>query len=140
MKISSIDMVKGMMARTLVEVDEHHKYEVMTCDTTKMVDQDVSDFWESLLRDYPYETVIYALCPTSKPPTANEVQLAELLPVNSELRRNLDLGDLYVSRSANEEAAAMEHDNVIAEFKAGTIILMTQEERAAVYGPGKLWQ
>ena len=139
MNLFPLDLGKGMIARTLVEY-ETRKYEVMTCDTTKIADADTAAFWQSLFKDYPFETVIYRLCEASRPYSQIEQQLAELVPVNAELRRDLELGDLYVSRSADEESAALEHDNVIQEFKNDGIILMTQDERSAVHGPGKLWQ
>lgn len=139
MKILPLDLGKGMIARTLID-DGVRQYEVMTCDTTKIADAETAAFWDSLFKDYPFETVIYRLCPATKPYTAIETQLAELVPVNAELRRDLELGDLYVSRSHDEESAALEHDKCVEEFKEGTIILMTQDERAAVWGPGKLFQ
>lgn len=139
MKIESLELTKGMIARTLVE-DAGKFYEVMTCDTTKVADADTASFWESLFKDYPFETVIYRLCDAGKPYTPIELQLAELVPVNAKLRRDLQLGDLYVSRSHDEESAALEHDKIIEEFKDGSVILMTQDERSAVFGPGKLFQ
>lgn len=139
MNISGLDLGKGMIARTLIE--ENGKfYEVMTCDTTKVSDAETAPFWEQLFKDYPFETVVYRLCDATRPYTAIEQQLAELVPVNATLRRDLELGDLYVSRSSDQDSAAMEHDNVVQEFKDGCIILMTQDERAAVHGPGKLFQ
>ncbi len=139
MNLFPLTLGKGMIARTLIEY-ESRKYEVMTCDTTKIADPDTAAFWKELFKDYPFETVIYRLCDAKKPYTQIEQQLAELVPVNEELRRDLELGDLYVSRSADEESAALEHDAVIQGFKDDSVILMTQDERSAVHGPGKLWQ
>lgn len=139
MKIESLELTKGMIARTLVEYDSK-SYEVMTCDTRKTLAEETVAFWDSILKDYPFETVIYRLVPAGRPYTTIEQQLAELVPVNASLRRDLEIGDLYVSRSSDEESAALEHDGVIEEFKADSILLFTQDERAAIYGPGKLLQ
>ena len=138
-KISPLTPERGMMARTLVEVGEK-KYEVFTYDTRKSMDPVTFEFWSAVLADFPFETCVYSCVPANTPYTSIEQKLAELVPINSEVRRNIELGDLYVSRSTTEDAAALEHDNVIQEFKDDTIILMTQEERAAVFGPGKLFQ
>jgi len=122
-----------------VEVDGH-KFEILTYDTRKSLDPISFEFWNSILNDFPYETVVYELVPAMKPYTAIEQKMPELCPVNSELRRDIDQGDLYVSRSNTEDAAALEHDGVVESFKDDSVILMTQLERAAVFGPGKLLQ
>lgn len=137
--LSGLPLDKGMIARTLVEVGGK-KYEVFTYDTRKAMDPISFDFWSAVLTDFPYETCVYEVVPASKPYTTIEEKLSELVGINSEIRRDLEQGDLYVSRSNTEDAAALEHDAVIEEFKDGSIVLMTQEERAAVYGPGKLFQ
>lgn len=138
-RVSSLELAKGMIARTLVEYNSKH-YEVMTCDTRKSLNEETFHFWDSLLKDYPFETVIYRLVDASKPYTPIEQQLAELVPVSATLRRDLETGDLYVSRSSDEESASLEHDGVINDFKNDEVILLTQDERAAIHGPGKLLQ
>src|SRR5689334_5723010 len=114
MDIESLQLGKGMMARTLIR-DGGKNYEVVTYDTKKAFDEQSVILWENLFRDYPFETVVYRLCEASRPYTPMELQLAELVPINAELRRDMELGDLYVSRSSDEESAALEHDNIVSE-------------------------
>lgn len=138
-ELSGLELTKGMIARTLV-TDGNKQYEIFTYDTRKSMDPISFDFWAAILTEFPFETVVYKVVPAGKPYTAIEQKLSDLVPINSEIRRDIETGDLYVSRSNTEDAAALEHQNVIDEFKSDSVILMTQEERAAVFGPGKLFQ
>lgn len=140
MELSPLPSSRGVIARTQLTLADGKKYEVITCHTLQAMEADAAIFWNALFTDYPYETVVYRLIPASTPYTAIEQQLAEIVPVNSEVRRDLELGDVYISRSNSEEAAAIEHQDVIESFRDDSIILMTQDERAAIYGPGKLIQ
>lgn len=137
--ISALTLDRGMIARTLITIGDK-QYECFTYDTRKSMDPVSFDFWSAILTEFPFETCVYECCPASRPYTSIEQKLSELVPINSEIRRDLEQGDLYVSRSNTEDAAALEHDAVIELFKEDSIILMTQEERAAVFGPGKLFQ
>jgi hypothetical protein len=137
--IQPLPLTKGMIARTLVCVDGL-KYEVYTCNTRQSVGEETAEFWEDVLKEYPYETAIYKAIPASVPLTEKELEFRDIVSINDTLRRNLDLGDLYVSRSTTEDAAAMEHQTVIEGFKSGDVMLLTASEREAIYGPDKLMQ
>ncbi len=136
---SDLPLERGMVMRTLVEVSGK-KYEVFTYDTRKSMDPVSFDFWGAILTEFPFETCVYECVPAIKPYTPIEQKLSEIVPINSAIRRDLEQGDLYVSRSNTEDAAIAEHKKVLAEFAEDNVILMTQEERAAVFGPGKLFQ
>lgn len=137
MTIEPLELGIGMIARTLVEL-EGSSYEVMTLNTTEALDAETIAFWKKLLEENPYETTVYKLVDANKPFTAIEQKLADLAPVNSKWRRDLETGDLYCTRMPNQDAAALEHDSVINEFRSNTILLLTAEERNAIYGPGRL--
>lgn len=128
-----------MIARTLIKMDGL-QYELYTCNTKESVGEETAEFWEEVLKEYPYETAIYKAIPASVPLTEKEMEFRDIVPINDSLRRNLDLGDLFVSRSTTEDVAAMEHQQVIEEFKSGEILLLTKAEREAIYGPEKLLQ
>jgi hypothetical protein len=132
-------MTKGMLARTLIMVDGL-KYELYTCNTRESVGPETAEFWEEVLKAYPYETAVYKCCPASRPFTDKEKEFREISPINDMLRRDLDLGDLYVSRSTTEEAAALEHQAVLDGFKTGDVLLFTKAEREAIYGADALLQ
>lgn len=137
MEIESLPLDKGCIARTLVLLSEA-AYEVATYYTKDALDQVTFQFWAPLIGEYPYETNVYKLVPKDKPLSQLEKNFLDMVSVNDKYRRDLDLGDLYVSRSRTEDAAALEHQNVIDEFKTDEIILLTQDERAAVHGPHKV--
>jgi len=61
-----------------------------------------------------------------------------MVPVDARFRRDLELGDLFVERTKDEDTCALKHQQVIDSFKDGSILLFTQNERAAIYGPSKL--
>lgn len=128
-----------MIARTLVCMDGY-KYEVYTCNTREAVGEETAQFWESVLKEYPYETAVYKCYPANQPLSEKELEFHDIVTIDGNIRRNLDLGDLYISRSTSEDAAAMEHQAVIDEFKSGDILLLTKAEREAIYGPEKLLQ
>lgn len=138
-EITGLPLDKGMIARTLVTVDGL-QYEVYTCNTRISVGEETAQFWEAVLKDYPYETAVYKCVAKSKPLSDKELEFADAVSINDSLRRNLDLGDLYVSRSASEEGAALEHQSVIDGFKSGDILLFTKAEREAIYGCENLLQ
>lgn len=137
MDIQSLDLTKGMIARTLLVVDGK-PYEVMTCKTADTVDQETAKFWEKLITELPYESVVYPLVDARKPYTHIEQQLAEMVPVNTTFRRDLETGDLFVERTKDEDSAALAHQNIIDEFRSGGILLFTLAERDAVHGPSKM--
>ena len=138
MNISALTLGKGEIAHTLIEEEDGTCYEVQTVHTVTALDQETAAFWSELLKHHPYETTVYKLVPANKPMTNKEAPLFDLAVVNEKYRRDLELGDLYVTRTANEDEAALEHDNVIGEFKSKSILLFTLEERNAIYGPGKM--
>lgn len=136
--IQPLDLLPGMLAHTLIIYNDK-KYEVITNDIAKTVDDETAEFWEEMLKDYPFETIVYKCVSASAPYTELENTLADLVEIagSTELRRDLELGDLYISRSSTEDAAAIEHDSVVQEFKSDSILLLTQNERVAIYGPAK---
>lgn len=138
-EITPLPMVKGMIARTLVQVDGC-KYEVYTCNTKESVGPETAEFWDELLKNYPYETAVYKAVPATKPLSDKESEFLDIIAITPALRRDFDLGDLYVSRSDSEESAALEHDLVIEQFKSGDILLFTKAEREAIYGADQLLQ
>lgn len=137
MDIQSLDLTKGMIARTLLIV-EGKPYEIMTCKTSETIDDETAKFWEKLISELPYESVVYMLVDAKKPYSQIEQRLAEMVPVNSTLRRDLELGDLYVERTKDEDSAALAHQKIIEEFRSGEILLLTLCERDAINGPSKL--
>lgn len=139
LEINPLPLAKGMIARTLVTV-EGLKYEVYTCNTKESVGEETAEFWESVLRDYPFETAVYKCVPATKPLSDKEKDFQDAVAIDDVIRRDLDLGDLYVSRSSDEEAAALEHQAVIDAFKTNDILLFTKAEREAIYGAGELLQ
>lgn len=121
------------VARTLVMIDSK-RYETVTVDL-RLVEDDIDAFQE-MIGEYPFETCVYSVIDSSVPYTQFETMMREYVPIDAAHRRDLELGDLYLSRSKDEEAAAMEHDKVVNSFKDGTIVLLTPQERVAIYGPG----
>ena len=138
-EISPLPLTHGMIARTLVTTDGL-RYEVYTCNTRESVGEETAEFWESVLKDYPYETAVYKCVSAAKPLSEKEREVFDAVAINDVIRRDMDLSDLYVSRSRSEEAAALEHQDVIEKFKSGDILLFTKAEREAVYGAGELLQ
>ena len=137
MELQSLDLTKGMIARTMLTVDGK-SYEVMTCKTIDTIDEETAKFWEALITELPYETVVYPLVDANKPYSGIEIKLSEMVYVNDKVRRDLQTGDLFVERTADEDSAALMHDKVIEEFKTGEILLFTLAERDAISGPGKV--
>lgn len=139
MEITPLPLAPGMIARTLVTIDGL-KYEVYTCNTRESVGEETAEFWEAVLKDYPYETAVYKCVPASKPLSDKERDFFDAVAINDVLRRDMDLADLYVSRSSDQDAAALEHQDVLDHFKSGDILLFTKAEREAIYGAGELLQ
>lgn len=88
----------------------------------------------SMLGKYPYETSVYPLLPIDEPTTDFESLFGDTINVNSHYRRDLVSGDVYLSRSRDEDAAALAHDEVVSGIVSGSLMLLTQDERSAVYG------
>ncbi len=90
----------------------------------------------SMIQDYPYETTVYELVDKDKPFENSEELFGDYLYVDGSLRRDLSLGDLYLSRSRTIEGASIEHDHVVTGIVSNDLVLLTQTERAALYGAG----
>ncbi len=91
---------------------------------------------DSMIGEYPYETTVYRLIDIREPVTDFESMFGDEVNVNHLYRRDLNLGDLYLSRSRSAIGAALEHDSVISSFKDGTVVFLTNKERMAIYGVG----
>ena len=137
MNVEALPPDKGCLARTLVDLGQY-QYEVVTYYTKDQLDPEVFRVWSPLLEKQPYETTIYKLIAASHPLSSLERNFIDMIGVNEKYRRDLDLGDLYIQRTATQDEAALEHDRVVTEFKDGTIILFTSDERNAVFGPNKI--
>lgn len=90
-----------------------------------------------MVGSWPYETSVYSLVNINEPLSSSEELFGDAINVNSLYRRDLVAGDLYLSRSRTAEAAALEHDKVVCEIQHGALLLLTQDERMAVYGAGE---
>lgn len=138
--VTELPMPAGYQARTLVFFNATKKYEVCTIDLRKIdaVNGKENGYVDHMLGKFPFETAVYQLVDISEPPTSFEELFGDTLNVNHLYRRDLVAGDLYLSRSRGPEAAALEHDDVVNLLKSELLLLLTQNERNAIYGPGEL--
>lgn len=135
MKITSLPYLSSDIARTLIEFDSK-AFEINTFslrDLTPM--EGLDNYTASAVEAKPFETIVFQLCSKEKPLSKYEEMFIETVGVNDTYRRDVRQGDLYSIRSATLEEAALNHDDVVQQFKSATIILMTPEERLALYGP-----
>lgn len=134
--ITALPLPKGYQARTLIAFDLTKRYEVCTIDLRQVdaVNGKENGYVDHMLGKYPFETAVYQLVDINEPPTSFEELFGDTINVNELYRRDLVAGDLYLSRSSEQEAAAIEHQNVVDELKAGVLLLLTQNERQAIYG------
>ena len=137
MNVEAIPPDKGCLARTLIDLGDK-QYEVATYHTKEQLEPDIFMLWAPLLAKQPYETTVYQLIAASHPLSSLERNFIDMIGVNEKYRRDLDLGDLYIQRTATQDEAALEHDSVVTSFVDGTIILFTVDERNAVFGPNKI--
>lgn len=138
MKQEPLPLERHHQARTLVTLAEGKLYEVATYDLRLVpVGEKSKPQVQELLEGYPFETIVYKAIQRDTGLSDYERLFGDYVFINESLRRDLTLGDLYLSRSDTQEAAALEHDNVVESFKRGDILLLTPDERIAVYGAGK---
>ena len=114
-------------------------FEIATVDTRhiKYADGTDPDVIAHLVGKYPFETTVYRLVTVSEPLTTYEELFGDTINVNHDYRRDLAVGDLYLSRSKTQEAAALEHDAVVTALQEGKLDLLTNKERLAIYGVGE---
>ena len=138
--VTPLDLSPGYQARTLVAIDLVRRYEVCTIDLRQIEavnGKGKNGYVDHMLGNYPFETAVYSLVSIDEPPTSFEELFGDTLSVNHLYRRDLVAGDLYLSRSRGPESAALEHDEVVVLLKQGLLLLLTQNERQAIYGNGE---
>ena len=138
--ITALDLPVGYQARTLVHFSADRAYEVCTIDLRKIdaVNGKESGYVDSMLGKHPFETAVYHLVNINEPTTDFESLFGDTINVSHLYRRDLVDGDLYLSRSRGPEDAALEHDEVVTKLRDGELMLLTQNERQAIYGDGDL--
>lgn len=114
-------------------------YEVATVDTRhiKYADGTDPDVIAHLVGKYPFETTVYQLVAASEPLTTYEELFGDTINVDANYRRNLAVGDLYLSRSKTADSASLEHQSVVDALREGKLDLLTNKERLAIYGVGE---
>ena len=129
-------------ARTGLKLRTGITLEVSTEDLRKLkvASEEVYEQVKEDINQYPFETTVYKLVPgdCAKSDYERLFDLSEV-DISEEWRREIDLGDLYLSRSKDQDSAALEHDNVVSQIQSGDLMLLTQAERIAVYGPNTEW-
>ena len=137
--ITSLPLLAGYQARTMVAFNGQATYEVATVDTRriKYAEGTSPEVIEHLVGKYPFETTVYRLIDIKEPLTSFEEFFADTINVCSNYRRDFSLGDLYLSRSKTVDGAAIEHDSVVELLKTNKLDMLTQKERMAIYGIGE---
>ena len=129
-------------ARTGLKLRTGIVLEVSTEDLSKLevASEEVYNQIKDDIKAFPFETTVYKLVAGDCAKSDYERLFAtDEVDISPEWRRDIDLGDLYLSRSKDTESAALEHDNVVSQIKDGGLMLLTQAERIAVYGPNTEW-
>ena len=137
MEVKELPMKEGVHARTLViPVKGGDKYEVMTFDlrTIRVENETSQKVVKTMIGKYPFETTVYRLCHELKPLVPIEELLSEELGTFENMRRDLSVGDMYLSRSRNQYEAASEHQNVVDGILSGSLRLMSVYDRVAILG------
>lgn len=126
----------GVIARTFILGPPDGPYEVITTDlrSIKMSKKSSQELINAMIGEHPYETAVYSLVGDQTPISDLEAILAEELGFFNGWRRDLQRGDLYLTRTVNEEAAALEHDSVVQSILKDKLTLMGQVDRMALYG------